>query len=203
MSGHQFGDGLDDNVDDLALGDALRRMAGGIPDADAALAGLHRRVRVARMRRISAVAASVAIVAASGTALGLTAGRSGDRIGPSDTPVTLPDDSTTRNGTDPSTSGTDSTDSTANGGNSSNGDDTPETSVSGSGATPTTRPSSGSNATSTTSPTSAPTTTTSTTIDDHSDDDDGGDDDSERSNGSNGSSDRKRAGEDPEHGHDA
>lgn len=91
MNGSPF----DDNLDDRALGDALRRVAGSVPDAEAALPGLHRRVRVARIRRVSAVAASVAALAISGTAVGLAARGGNERIGPMDTTVTLPDDSAT------------------------------------------------------------------------------------------------------------
>jgi len=157
------GDAFNEEVDDLALGDALRRMAGPLPDADAALPGLHRRVRVARMRRVSAVAASVAIVAVTGTAIGLSAGRGSDRIGPSDTPSTLPTDSTAGDG-----SGTDNPDNTpgyGTGGGSTPGGTTASTSP-GAGTVPSTRPGSGS------VPSGSSTTTT---IDDDSDD--GGSDD--------------------------
>lgn len=171
---------FDDDFDDLALGDALRRIAGAGPDADAALPGLHRRVRVARMRRISAVAASVAIVAATGTAIGLTAGRGTDRIGPSDTPATLPDDSTVGNGSgsgagNPSgESGYDNGNGgTGTSGGTPGGTTAPTTPGQSTGSTPSTRPGSGS---------TPPNSTTTTTIDDDtgggSDDHGGGSDDS-------------------------
>ena len=52
-----------DDFDDLALGDALRRRSGRVPDADAALGTFHRRVRVARVRRMSIAASGTAAVA--------------------------------------------------------------------------------------------------------------------------------------------
>ena len=52
-----------DDYDDLALGDALRRRSGRVPDADAALGTFHRRVRVARVRRMSIAASGTAAVA--------------------------------------------------------------------------------------------------------------------------------------------
>jgi len=179
------GDGFNDEVDDLALGDALRRMAGPLPDADAALPGLHRRVRVARMRRVSAVAASVAIVAVTGTAVGLSAGRGSDRIGPSDTPSTLPTDSTAGGDSDSGTDNPDNTPGYGTGGGSTPGGTTASTSP-GAGTVPSTRPGSG----------SVPSgSTTTTTIDDGGSDDGGSDDHGGGSDDDGGSDDSGAAGE--------
>lgn len=109
----QFDDG---GFDDLELGNALRRAAGAPPDADAAFPRFQRRVRVARIRRISVAASSSAAVILIGAGAFALAGRDRTPISPanpgitldsvSDTSVTRPDDPTATTTRDPSSTGT-------------------------------------------------------------------------------------------------
>lgn len=78
-----------DGFDDLELGNALRRAAGTIPDADAAFGTFQRRVRVARVRRVSAAVASGAAVVAIGAGAFALSGRSTPPVTPADRGITL------------------------------------------------------------------------------------------------------------------
>ena len=74
-----------DDFDDLALGNALRQMSGATPDADAALGTFHKRVRVARIRRISvAASSSAAVVLIAGGAFALASRGSNSPVKPAD-----------------------------------------------------------------------------------------------------------------------
>lgn len=100
-----------DGFDDLELGNALRRAAGTIPDADAAFGTFQRRVRVARVRRISVAVASGAAVVAIGAGAFALSGRSTSPVTPADPGITLDSvtDSTVPDSTDvsiPDTTGT-------------------------------------------------------------------------------------------------
>lgn len=100
-----------DGFDDLELGNALRRAAGTIPDADAAFGTFQRRVRVARVRRISVAVASGAAVVAIGAGAIALSGRGASPVTPADPGITLDSvvDSTVPDTTDvsvPDTTGT-------------------------------------------------------------------------------------------------
>lgn len=78
-----------DGFDDLELGNALRRAAGTIPDADAAFGTFQRRVRVARVRRVSVAVASGAAVVAIGAGAFALSGRNTSPVTPADPGITL------------------------------------------------------------------------------------------------------------------
>lgn len=81
---------MTDDFDDPDLAAALRNIAGPVPSVDAALPVFHRRVRVARIRRVSVVvsgAAAVALIAVG--AVALTGNERGNNITPMDPSITL------------------------------------------------------------------------------------------------------------------
>jgi len=78
-----------DDFDDIELGNALRRMAGSVPDSSAAFGTFQRRVRVARIRRISVAVSSGAAVVALGAGAFALSGRSPSPISPADPGITL------------------------------------------------------------------------------------------------------------------
>ena len=181
-----------DDFDDLALGDALRRRSGRVPDADAAHGTFHRRVRVARVRRMSIAASGTAAVAlVSVGAFALTGG------GKPNGDITPADRSGVLDSIVDSLPGTDTTVGTSV---------APDGGSSGSGDTGTTGGTSPTGTSGNSSPGGTPTGssgggqqsggTTSTTVDDSGDDsgDDSSDDGSEDSSGGSGSEDRSGSG---------
>lgn len=100
-----------DDIEDVRLGNALRRVAGSVPDAGAAFGSFQRRVRVARVRRISVAVGSGAAVIALGVGAFALTGRGPASITPADPGITLDSvvDTTTPDTTavsTPDTSGT-------------------------------------------------------------------------------------------------
>lgn len=176
---------MTDDFDDPDLAAALRNMAGSVPDVDAALPVFHRRVRVARIRRVSVAvsgAAAVALIAVG--AVALTGNEQGKNITPMDRSITL--DTVT----DPSTGVAAGTTTTAT--TPADDEDSGASRGSGTGTTGTT----GMGGTASIPPGGS--TSTSTTTDDPDDPDDGdnsddgdgpddGDDSDDSRNGGSGS----------------
>jgi len=152
---------MTDDFNDPDLAAALRNMAGPVPNVDAALPVFHRRVRVARIRRVSVAvsgAAAVALIAVG--AVALTGNGQGNNITPMDRPITLDTVADPSTGVDSTTTTTTATTTRPDGDTgTSSGSGTGAAGTSGSGGTASI-PSSGS---------------TSTTVDD-SDDSDNTDD---------------------------
>ncbi|CAB4761076.1 MAG: hypothetical protein F2934_10175 [Actinobacteria bacterium] len=101
---------MTDDFDDPDLAAALRNIAGPVPSVDAALPVFHRRVRVARIRRVSVAvsgAAAVALIAVG--AVALTGNERGNSITPMDPSITLDTVADPSTGVGPSTTTTPTT----------------------------------------------------------------------------------------------
>lgn len=190
-----------DDFDDLALGNALRRMSGATPDADAALGTFHKRVRVARIRRISvAASSSAAVVLIAGGAFALASRGSNSPVKPADRGGVLDTivDTTVDPGlvsTPPSSSalpggsgsGADSGTTSGDSGNDGSGNDDSSGAHGESGSSGNNHDSGSGGGSGSSGGGTVPGSTTTTTTDDHGGgSDDGGEDGSESSSGDSG-----------------